>query len=117
MTRPYHRFQIETKKAPNLIPHPHRFKVQVNKLGLAKLLIQEFVQYKGKLDVILSRPCVYGVFSGPLGGFAPREHLCVGCLRCTTEHPDFVAISHHPARANLGDLFYSRICRHCGLRS
>jgi len=37
----YHRYHIETKSAPNLVPHPHRFNVKVKKLNLAKLLISE----------------------------------------------------------------------------
>lgn len=103
----YHRYTIETRPAPNLAPHPHRFNVHVQKWGLAKLLAKEMWRYNGNLEVVLSRPCVYGVFSGPLGGFAPREKLCVGCLRCTTEHPDFVSIYHNPARKELGDDFFT----------
>lgn len=103
----YHRYTIETKKAPHIIEHPHRFRVKVDKLGLAKLLLKEFVQYGGKLDVVLSRPCVYGVFSGPLGGFAPREKLCVGCMRCQTEHPDFVQITRNSERSKLGDSYFT----------
>ncbi|MCE5319338.1 MAG: hypothetical protein LLG04_18480 [Parachlamydia sp.] len=102
----YHRYAIETRSAPNLFPHPHRFNVEVKKLGLAKLLAKELFHYRGNLEVVLSRPCVYGVFSGPLGGFAPRERLCVGCLRCTTEHPEFVTIRHNPARKELGDDYF-----------
>lgn len=102
----YHRYAIETRPAPNLIPHPHRFHVEVKRWGLAKLLAKEMVRYRGKLEAVLSRPCVYGVFSGPLGGFAPREKLCVGCLRCTTEHPDFVSIYHNPDREKLGDDYF-----------
>lgn len=107
MATPYHRYHIDTKKAPNIIPHPHRFHVDVNKFGLAKLLLKELIEYKGNLNVVLSRPCVYGVFSGPFGGFFPRQHLCVGCLRCTTEHPDFVTVSKNPERDQLGDSYYS----------
>lgn len=104
---PYHRFSIETKKEPNILPHPQRFRVKVNKLGLAKLLLKEMVHYRGNMGAVMSRPCVYGVFSGPLGGFAPREKLCVGCLRCTTEHPDFVSILPNPERAKLGDEYFT----------
>jgi len=46
----------------------------------------------GKKNVILSRPCLYGVFSGPIGGFAPRPKFCVGCLRCTTQYPEMVQV-------------------------
>jgi len=55
----------------------------------------------------MSRPCVYGVFSGPVGGFAPREHLCVGCLRCTTQYPEFVQIYPNPERKRLGDSYFT----------
>lgn len=99
----YHRYHIETKKAPNIVPHPYRFQVKVNKFRLAKLLLKELFHYRGQLDVVASRPCVYGVFSGPIGGFAPREHLCVGCLRCTTQYPDMVQIVRNPERSLLGD--------------
>ncbi len=50
---------------------------------------------------------MYGVFSGPVGGFAPRENLCVGCLRCTTEFPDMVEIRPNPIRAKLGDSYFT----------
>src|SRR5262245_13703481 len=103
----YNRYHIETKKTPDIIPHPHRFNVRVGKIGLAKLLIKELIQYRGNKEVILSRPCVYGVFSGPLGGFAPREKLCVGCMRCTTQYPEFVQILHNPQRKELGDAYFT----------
>lgn len=100
-----YRYRIETEPAPDLLPHPHRFRVRVKKLGLASLLVREFFHYRGNMRVILSRPCVYGVFSGPLGGFAPRERLCVGCLRCTTQYPEFVQILPNPEREALGDSY------------
>jgi hypothetical protein len=74
---------------------------------LLKQLLKEIVQYRGKKEVIFSRPCVYGVFSGPVGGFVPREDLCVGCLRCTTEFPEFVTIRHNHDRQQLGDSFFT----------
>lgn len=55
----------------------------------------------------MNRPCVYGVFSGPLGGFLPREHMCVGCLRCTTQYPEFVQIHPNPKRQLLGDSYFT----------
>lgn len=102
----YRRYHIEIQKTPNIRPHPHNFNVRVNRLKLAKFLIKELIQYKGNLNVVLSRPCVYGVFSGPLGGFAPREKLCVGCLRCTTQYPDMVTILRNAKRAQLGDSYF-----------
>ena len=86
-------------------PLPHRFLVKVGKVGLAKLLVKELFTYFPKFDVILSRPCTYGVFSGPLGGFAPRPKLCVGCLRCTVQHPDFVQVLPNPDLFEIGDSY------------
>lgn len=102
----YRRYHIDTKTAPNVVRHPYRFKVKVKKWGLAKLLLKELLHYRGNRQVILSRPCVYGVFSGPLGGFAPRENLCVGCLRCTTQYPEMVQILRNPKRGELGDSYF-----------
>lgn len=104
---PYSRYQIEIKKTPNILDHPNRFQVKVNRFALAKLLIKELIHYQGNLEVVKNSPCVYGVFSGPIGGFYPRQHLCVGCLRCTTEHPDVVQIYHNPERKKLGDSFFT----------
>lgn len=102
---PYRRYTIPTKPLADLIPHPHRFRVAVKRHRLALLLLQELIHYRGNWPVILSRPCLYGVFSGPVGGFAPREHLCVGCLRCTIQYPQVVQIYPHPARMKLGDSY------------
>ncbi|UYN89168.1 MAG: hypothetical protein KIT08_08705 [Anaerolineales bacterium] len=103
----YHRYHIPTKPAPDIEKWPSRFKVKVRRTGLAKLLLSEIVHYRGRKDVILSRPCMYGVFSGPVGGFMPREEHCVGCLRCTTEFPEFVRIEHNPERQKLGDSYFT----------
>ncbi|MBI4512910.1 MAG: hypothetical protein HY702_02265, partial [Gemmatimonadetes bacterium] len=101
------RYHIETTTAPDVAPHPSRFRVKVKKHRLALLLLQELRHYGLNKEVLLSRPCIYGVFSGPVGGFAPREHLCVGCLRCTTEHPDVVQIHRNPEHARLGDSYFT----------
>lgn len=103
----YRRYQIDTKHASNIISHPNRFQVRVDKLALAKLLIKELIHYRGNLDILLSRPCIYGVFSGPVGGFSPRENLCVGCLRCTTQYPEMVKITHNPKHQQQGDSFFT----------
>src|SRR6202049_506578 len=106
-TEVYHRYHIETLAAPDVFPVPSRFRVKVKKRGLAALLIKEIIHYRGRMEVVLSRPCLYGVFSGPVGGFAPREQFCVGCLRCTTQYPDFVQISPNPERKRLGDSYFT----------
>jgi hypothetical protein len=103
----YHRYHIETIAAPDIVRWPTPFLVKVNRIRLAKLLIQEFFKQRGDLKAITSRPCIYGTFSGPVGGFAPRPEYCVGCLRCTTEHPDTVTILNNPTRRELGDSFFT----------
>ncbi len=99
----YRRYRIPTEPAAHRAPHPNRFCVEVNRLELAKLLLHELLHYRRRLSVIASRPCVYGVFSGPIGGFAPRPEHCVGCLRCTVEYPEVVQIRPNPERMQLGD--------------
>jgi Conserved region in glutamate synthase len=101
----YTRHKIETHPAPDVVPHPSRFRVDVQKHRLIGLILRELVEYRGNLPVVLSRPCVYGVFSGPVGGLAPREHLCVGCLRCTMQYPDIVRVRPNPDRERLGDSY------------
>jgi len=103
----YHRYHIETKPAPDIVPWPNRFIVKVNKPQLALYLLKEFIELRGDFKAVFSRPCMYGVFSGPIGGFAPRPQYCVGCLRCTTQHPKVVQIYHNPARQKLGDSFFN----------
>jgi hypothetical protein len=103
----YQRYHIETRPAPEATPWPNRFLVKVSKIGLAKLLIQEIFHQRGDLKAITSRPCMYGTFSGPVGGFAPRPQHCVGCLRCTTQHPEMVRILPNPERQKLGDSYFN----------
>ena len=90
-------------------PLPHRFLVEVGKVGLATLLATETLQYfrpwDWNFDVILARPCTYGVFSGPVGGFAPKPELCVGCMRCAVQHPEFVKVLPNPDLQELGDSY------------
>jgi len=97
----YQRYHIETRAEPDIFAYPSRFRVRVRKHRLIGLLLRELVEYRANMPVVLSRPCVYGVFSGPLGGLKPRESLCVGCLRCTTQYPDIVQIQPNPERAGL----------------
>ena len=101
----YHRYHIETQTTPDIVPLPPRFQVKVKKHRLVAMVLKELFEYKGNLPAALSRPCVYGVFSRPVGGLAPREELCVGCLRCTIQYPDVVQIYPHPERQRLGDSF------------
>jgi hypothetical protein len=102
----YERYHIPVAPAPNAAPHPRRFNVTVSKVGLASLLIREIFHYRGDLSVVFSRPCMYGVFSGPVGGFSPRPDHCVGCLRCTVQYPDMVRVEPNPDRLLLGDSYF-----------
>lgn len=101
----YHRYHIETQAAPDIVQLPPKFRVKVKKHRLIGMVLKELITLKGDLPVALSRPCVYGVFSRPVGGLAPREELCVGCLRCTVQYPGIVQIQPNPERQRLGDSF------------
>ena len=103
----YHRYHIETSPAADIAPHPSRFRVRVGRAGLARHLLTEIIHQRFRIKLITSRPCMYGVFSGPVGGFAPRPKMCVGCLRCMTEYPDFVRVSPNPDRKLLGDSYFT----------
>jgi len=108
----YHRYRIKTKEISNIIPWPNRFLVNVNRFELAKYLISEVFHQRGDMKAVMSRPCMYGTFSGPIGGFAPRPQHCVGCLRCTVQHPEILTIRHNPAFQGLGDSYFNY--RHIG---
>jgi hypothetical protein len=103
----YQRYHLQTSPAPEIAPFPNPTGVKVKKYGLAMHLLKELIRYRGNREVVLSRPCVYGVFSGPLGGFAPRSEKCVGCLRCTIEHPEMVEVYPDPGHGHLGDSYFT----------
>ncbi|HET7010680.1 MAG TPA: glutamate synthase-related protein [Anaerolineales bacterium] len=99
----YERYHIQAEPAPNRAGHPNRFVVRVDRAKLFALLVRELIRYRGDLKVVLSRPCIYGVFSGPVGGMLPRPHMCVGCLRCTVQYPDMVRVLPNPSRSGWGE--------------
>lgn len=99
----YERFHIESKPTPHLHPVPNRFDVRAKKLRLAAMLIHEAFEYRFKRDVVLSRPCIYGVFGGRLGGFKPIKEKCVGCMRCVQEYPHIMTVRPSDAYKSLGD--------------
>ncbi|MFN2159165.1 MAG: hypothetical protein ACK2TW_04350 [Anaerolineales bacterium] len=101
------RYRINTSPATDLVQRPSRFIVRVGKIGLALHLFKSLIKNRINLKVVTSRPCIYGVYSGPVGGFSPRPALCVGCLRCTTEYPGFVQILPNPERNAWGDGFFT----------
>jgi hypothetical protein len=99
----FRRYEIRTGLARDVVRLPPRFRVRVSKRRLIELAVRELVLARGNLRVALSRPCVYGVFSRPVGGLAPVEERCVGCLRCTVEYPEVVQIHRNPEWDRLGD--------------
>jgi hypothetical protein len=107
LTSMVHRNHLETGPAPEIVPFPNRTRVKVSRPALALHLLQELIRHWRNPEVAVSRPCVYGVFSGPVGGFAPRDALCVGCLRCMTEYPDMVRVDWNPAHRLLGDSYFT----------
>src|SRR5438094_438026 len=80
------------------VSYASRLWIKVNTHGLIGMLMKEHFLYTGNFQVAVSRPCVYCVFSSPVGGLAPREDLCVCCLRCTLQYPRIVQIHPNPER-------------------
>jgi hypothetical protein len=84
---------IETKDAPPRHKQTRPFNPRVSKVGLAKVLLRETFGLNLKLrrreyrKMLLSRPCIYGVFGGRFGGFHPIKDRCTGCMRCVLENP------------------------------
>jgi hypothetical protein len=103
----YHRYHIETRNTLGIAPWPTRFRVRVGRIGLAKHLLEGVIGTRFNMAVVFSRPCMYGVFSGPIGGFAPRPEHCVACLRCMNEYHEFVRVSPNPERRKLGDSYFT----------
>jgi hypothetical protein len=107
MSAGYQRYSIHTQKTPGVASWPTQYLVHVGKVGLAKHLLSELISTRFNLDILLSRPCIFGVYSGPMGGFAPRPENCVACLRCMNEYYQFVCISPNPAHQKLGDTYFN----------
>ncbi len=103
----YERFRIETKPAPHVYQIPNKFDVSARKLRLAAMLVHEAFEYKLNKEVVLSRPCIYGVFGGRFGGFKPLKHKCVGCMRCVQEYPHIMAVKQSEEYKRLGDSFWT----------
>src|SRR3989449_5180640 len=103
----YHRFRIEPKPAPHVYPIPNKFDVSARKLRLAAMLVHEAFEYGFNKEVVLSRPCIYGVFGGRFGGFKPLKHKCVGCMRCVQEYPHIMTVKQSDRYKKLGDSFWT----------
>ncbi|HYY91507.1 MAG TPA: glutamate synthase-related protein [Candidatus Dormibacteraeota bacterium] len=103
----YRRFKIETDPAPHAYPIPNKFDVSARKIRLASMLVQEAFEYRFKKEVVLDRPCIYGVFGGRFGGFKPLKQKCVGCMRCVQEYPHIMTVKPSDAYKKLGDSFWT----------
>jgi hypothetical protein len=101
----YRRYHIQTEQVADIVPWPGRFRPTPKRLRLAIHILKEIIRYRTNIKVIFSRPCIYGVYGRPVGGMAPRYDDCVGCLRCTTEHPDWVQVHRNPRYQRLGDSY------------
>lgn len=71
------------------------------------MLVHEAFEYRFQKDVVLSRPCIYGVFGGRFGGFKPIKQKCVGCMRCVQEYPHIMTVKPSDAYKRLGDKFWT----------
>ena len=107
MPSKYERFRIETKPAPHVYKIPNKFDVSAKKARLAAMLVHEAFEYKLNKEVVLSRPCIYGVFGGRFGGFKPLKHKCVGCMRCVQEYPHIMTVKQSDEYKRLGDSFWT----------
>src|SRR5256885_7707779 len=103
----YKRFKIEPKPAPHVYQIPNKFDVSARKLRLASMLVHEALEYRLNKEVVLSRPCIYGVFGGRFGGFKPLKHKCVGCMRCVQEYPHIMTVKQSDSYKRLGDSFWT----------
>src|SRR2546426_12382212 len=103
MPSKYERFKIETIPAPHVYQIPNKFDVSARKVRLAAMLVHEAFEYKLNKEVVLSRPCIYGVFGGRFGGFKPLKHKCVGCIRSGPEDTHIMAAKQSEEYNTLGD--------------
>ena len=103
----YSRFKIESKPAPHVYSIPNKFDVSARKVRLAAMLVHEAFEYRFNKEVVLSRPCIYGVFGGRFGGFKPLKHKCVGCMRCVQEYPHIMTVKQSDHYKKLGDSFWT----------
>ncbi len=103
----YERYRIPIRPAPHAYRIPNKFDVSAKKFRLAAMLVREAFEYRFNRDVVLSRPCIYGVFSGRLGGFKPIKEKCVGCMRCVQEYPHIMSVRPSETYEKLGDSYWT----------
>ncbi len=109
----YQRYKIVTEPAPPRKKLPPPFDPRVSKIGLTRILFHEVLEYGLKLrkkeyrHALVSRPCIYGTFSGPFGGFHPIKEKCTGCMRCVQEHPGVCSVDRNPEFYRFADSYWS----------
>jgi hypothetical protein len=109
----YRRYSVETRHTPPRRKPPYPFNPRVSKIGLAKILLKETLGYGSKLrkkeyrNALLSRPCIYGTFSGPFGGFHPVKEKCTGCMRCVQEYPGVCSVERNPEFYRFADSYWA----------
>ncbi|MBI4617263.1 MAG: alpha-hydroxy-acid oxidizing protein [Planctomycetes bacterium] len=105
----YHRYHVDTRDAPPVVPPVHKFAVRISKLGFLGMGLEILKDSRsvGELRAISgSRPCIYGVYDNPLGGLAADPSKCRGCMRCMVEHPEVATIETNPDYKALGDSYW-----------
>ncbi len=108
----YRRFHINAVETPPRKTQPHPFYPRVSRFGLAKALLKELLHYNVRLlqkkyrAAMMSRPCIYGVFSGPVGGFMPIREKCTGCMRCVQQYPEFCRVDRNPEFFKTADSYW-----------
>jgi hypothetical protein len=91
---------------------PRPFNPRISKIGLARMLVHEVVKHRLKLrkkeyrTMLLSRPCIYGTFSGRFGGFHPIKDKCTGCMRCVQEYPGICTVDRNPDFFKFADSYW-----------
>ncbi len=103
----YQRYSIPVKETPPEHKMPPKFNVLIDKFKLATMLLGEALHYRLNRKVILSRPCIYGVFGSHFGGFRPIQEKCTACMRCMQEYPGVIKdIIINPEYRRLGDSYF-----------
>ncbi len=103
----YQRYSIPVKEAPPRYVVPPKFNVVIDKFRLATMLAGEAMHYRFNRKVILSRPCIYGVFGSRFGGFRPIQEKCTACMRCKQEYPSVIKdVIINPEYRKLGDSYF-----------
>jgi hypothetical protein len=110
---PYQRFKIDTMDIPPRRKQSRPFNPKVSKVALAKVLLRETLHLNSKLRrkeyrrLLLSRPCIYGVFGGRFGGFHPIKDRCTGCMRCVLENPGICHVDRNPEFFKFADSYWA----------